>query len=202
MPDDESIRLLSRWRAGDEQAANAIVERYLGRLIALARNRLSSKMRRRIDPEDIVQSAYRSFFRHADSERYTLERGGDLWRLLAAITLHKALGQVVFHQAQKRSIDGEGSITASGWTLRPEAIAREPTPDEALAMTEELENLMRNLKPKQRQILELKLQGATTEEIADEIGRTTRTVRRIMENVRSDLEKRLEDRTAVSGNNS
>jgi DNA-directed RNA polymerase specialized sigma24 family protein len=86
--------LLERWKSGDEAAAAEIFDQYLSRLTALARTRLSPKLARRVDPEDIVQSAYRSFFRHAQNDRYVLERSGDLWRLLAAIVMNKLHGQV------------------------------------------------------------------------------------------------------------
>ncbi len=89
MVGDESIELLSRVRQGDEQAASDLFDRYVERLIKLARSRLSAKLQRRVDPEDVVQSAYRSFFSHAQDGRYQLHKSGDLWRLLAAITVNK-----------------------------------------------------------------------------------------------------------------
>ena len=65
MVDDESIELLDRVRQGDEQAATELFDRYVERLIRLAQSRLSAKLRRRVDAEDVVQSVYRSFFSHA-----------------------------------------------------------------------------------------------------------------------------------------
>ena len=97
--DNESMPLLARWKDGDEAAADEIFARYLHRLTGLARNCLSEKMQHRVDAEDVVQSAYRSFFRHAKEGRYKLKRCGDLWRLLAAITINKTMEQVEFHQA-------------------------------------------------------------------------------------------------------
>ena len=104
MVDQTSKDLLVRYRAGDSRAANEIFDRYLRRLIELARKRISSKVARRIDPEDIVQSAYRSFFVHARDGDFVLQRANDLWRLLAGITLNKLHGQVERHTAQRREI--------------------------------------------------------------------------------------------------
>lgn len=86
-------------------------------------------MQQKLDPEDVVQSAYRSFFRHAQGGRYELKRSGDLWRLLAAITMNKVKGQVEFHRAAKRSIDQEGQWPDDGERsyFSPAAIARDPT---------------------------------------------------------------------------
>lgn len=193
MSDQESINLIERWRAGDERAAETIFERYVDRLVALARGRLSAKLKRRVDPEDIVQSAYRSFFRRAQDDQYSFQHSGDLWRLLAAITVNKLLMQARFHHAGKRALDHEASLASSGMmpNVTPEALAREPMPDEAAALVEELELMMRPLRPQARQVLELKLQGAGVEEIALQIGRTERTVRRVLEQVRDVLASRL-----------
>ena len=89
-----SLVLLERFRGGDELAAEALFARYFERLTSLARSRLSTRLARRTDPEDIVLSVYRSFFVEAREGRYTLGRGGDLWRLLSSITRHKLLRQV------------------------------------------------------------------------------------------------------------
>ena len=192
--DQQSIQLLARWQDGDEQAADEIFQRYLQRLIAMARQRISEKLQRRIDAEDVVQSAYRSFFRQAKKDdRYVLEKSGDLWRLLAGITIKKLKGQIEFHQAKKRSIGNEGSILMAGNSARlhPAAVARDPSIEEALALTEELEQLLSDIDPIHREILELRLQGQDIEEIAETVDRSQRTVRRVLRDVTNNLSERL-----------
>ena len=194
---DESTEdgLLKRWMEGDQEAADEIVDRYLSRLTALARTRLSPKMRRRVDPEDVVQSAYRSFFRNAADDRYVLERSGDLWRLLAAIMMNKLHGQVEFHSAKKRAIGKEESMLAAGGgassVINPGAFAHQPSTTEMLGLTEELERTMTELPAAHRRILELRLQGHSVTEIAEDIERSERTVRRALENIRNMLAQRL-----------
>lgn len=193
--DATEVQLLERWKNGDESAAKEIVERYVTRLIALARTRLSAKLRRRVDPEDVVQSAYRSFFRHAADDRYVLDRSGDLWRLLAAIVMNKLHGQVEFHTAQKRSIRMEESQASPGADnasfINPAPFAKQPTVSEVLGVNEELQRTMHDLPENHQKILEMRLQGHNVPEIAEEIGRSERTVRRALENVRNLLEHRL-----------
>ena len=82
MDQGHSVNLVHRWRGGDQKAAEELFRRYANRLIGLARSRLSRKLARRVDPEDVVQSVYRSFFHDVRDGRYDLQRGGDLWRLL------------------------------------------------------------------------------------------------------------------------
>ena len=194
MSDDESsMDLLQRWKDGDELAANELFERYVNRLIALARSRLSNKMKRRVEPEDVVQSVYRSFFRKAADGQFTLDDRGDLWKLLATITVLKVRGKVEFHTAQKRRIYAEESTDANKneFRLSPEAIASEPTPSDAVALVEELNEVMGSLDKTQRQILELALQNNSEEEIATAVQRSGRTVRRTLQHVRDLLESRM-----------
>ena len=140
-----SKELLSRVRDGNSRAAGEIFDRYLRRLIELARQRISPKLARRIDPQDVVQSAYRSFFVHARDGRFVLERAGDLWRLLAGITLNKLHRQVERHTAGRRDIGKEED--AGGKIGSMEAVSPEPTPDEAAVMAEELERVMQRACP-------------------------------------------------------
>ena len=76
MPIEEtSAEILKRYREGDQDASDELFSRYVGRLTLLARSRLSPALARRSDPEDVVLSAYRSFFIRARDGRLTLEHG-------------------------------------------------------------------------------------------------------------------------------
>ncbi len=87
--------------------------RYAERLVALARSRLSGKLAQRLDPEGVVQSAYRNFVAGAHEGQHDLQRGGDLWRLLVKITLHKLHDQVKRHTADKRTVDAERNLAGN-----------------------------------------------------------------------------------------
>jgi RNA polymerase sigma factor (sigma-70 family) len=195
MTDNESAALLLRWRGGDEQAAVDLVQRFTARLLALARSQLSDKLARRIDPEDVVQSAYRSFFAGARNDRYVLERTGDLWQLLAAITMHKLHHQVARHTAGKRAVNREQGfgLEDSLLGLRAEFVARDPSPAEVAAMVDELEHLMRHLPPLHRQMIEMRLQGYALQEIAEATGRSERLVRRVLTRLKTQLQKCYRD---------
>ena len=196
--DDRSLQLLAQVQAGDEQAAGELFDRYVNRLVRLEQSRLSKKLGRKVDPEDIVHSAYRSFFIAARDGRFSLEQSGDLWRLLAAITVRKIHGQAKYHGAQKRGLNAEQSICGIGSDsfVAPEAVARDPSPDEAVAVVEEVEQLIKDLDPLQQQMVELRLQGHTLHEIADKVQRSQRTVRRLMEKVKANLEQRVHNSDA------
>ncbi len=191
MGDDPSIELLARWRAGDSLAEDELFSRYTTRLIALARRRLSAQLARRVDAEDIVQSAYRCFHAAASDDRVVLHRSGDLWRLLAKITLHKLYKQVERHTAARRAVDrerafgGESSLVVLG-----DAVDRAPGPLEAIAAIEELELVLERLSPSHRRMAELRLQGYRIEEIAQATDRSERLVRRVLDQVKDRLNRR------------
>ena len=188
--------LVARWRQGDQQAAAELFQRHVHRLVALAQARLSAKMAQRIDPEDVVQSAYRSFFAGTRDGRYDLQRGGDLWQLLVTITLHKLQNQVRHNLAQKRAMDQEQSIDQPRDLCESPApmLAQEPSPLEAVTLIDEVEHLMRSLDSNQRQILQLRLQGHDLREIANQTQCSHRTVCRVLERVRGQLEQAQQGR--------
>ncbi|MGE3804870.1 MAG: RNA polymerase sigma factor, partial [Gemmataceae bacterium] len=176
---DDSVRLLARWREGDQRAAAELFSRHASRLIALARQRLHGKLARRVDPEDVVHSVYRSFFVRAKEGRFDLERGGDLWRLLVAMTFHKVCREVERHSAAKRAIKKEQAFGSedSLHLLQPDMLSREPSPAESIVLAEELEGMMLGLEPRDRLIFELRLQGHNVKEIAEAAGCSVRTVK-------------------------
>ena len=189
---ESSAELLARWRAGDQEAASRLWRRYAVRLVALARSRLSAEMHRHFDPEDLVQSAYRCFFAGDRGDRYVLKASGDLWRLLVAITIHKVHDKATRLRAQKRALGKDQSLAdeAGMAQLQGEILTQDPTPAEAAALTDELEQILRQLEPIQRKMVELRLQGFELAEIAVATGNNERTVRRIMKWLRDQLKQR------------
>src|SRR5262245_19315092 len=131
--DEPSVELLAKYQQGDEQAADELFRRYVSRLTVLARARIAPKIARRFDAEDVVLSAYRSFFVRAREGQFSLARSGDLWRLLVGIVLKKLYHQAAHHTADRRSIDREEPLPDGGdsaWDAFPTA-GRTPTPEEA-----------------------------------------------------------------------
>jgi tRNA A-37 threonylcarbamoyl transferase component Bud32/DNA-directed RNA polymerase specialized sigma24 family protein len=191
MTDTPSAELLARYHGHrDEAAAEELFRRYVGRLTARARSRLSRALAARVDPEDVVQSAYRSFFLLAGDEEVLLRESGDLWRLLVRITLRKVYRSARRHRADCRSVEREHP-----WPEEPEAAAlsREPTPAEAAALVDELRGVLTPLGTIQRRIVEMRLQGHEIETIAAEVRRSARTVRRTLAGLGAELERRLSD---------
>jgi RNA polymerase sigma-70 factor (ECF subfamily) len=191
--DGESLILFQQMLQEDAGAESALFHRYVERLLMLARSRMSPQLRVRVDEEDVVQSVYRSFFARAREEKFVLERSGDLWRLLAAITLNKVRSQASFHGAAKRNANQEQPPPAAGESALSPLPGDGPAPDDVLVLQEEVQHIMQLLIPLHRQVIELRLQGDSVEDIAAAIGRTEHQVRRVLKRVHDELQTRLQD---------
>jgi RNA polymerase sigma factor (sigma-70 family) len=173
-------------RPGD---ARALFERFTRRLIGLARCQLDARLRHKIDPEDVVQSAYKSFFLRYGQGALAAEGWDGLWGLLTRITLRKCADRVRYHRAERRDIGREAATGTGDVEPWRDAAGREPTPDEAAVLTETVEHVLSGLDADERPIVELSLQGCTTAEISAQLGRAERSVRRLRERVRLVLER-------------
>jgi len=195
--DERSITLVERWRSGDQQAAGELFHRYADRLLVLARSRLSEKVAQRIDPEDVVQSAYRSFFGGVRDGRYAVGHGTDLWQLLVVITLHKLQNRARWNMCDKRSVRRE--VAGALADVPAELLAREPAPAEVVALVDEVEHVMRGLDAFERKVLELRLQGCTLQEIAAQSQRSFASVRWALDQIKERLEDRYRERRSAPG---
>jgi RNA polymerase sigma-70 factor (ECF subfamily) len=182
--------LMQRLRQGDQEAARLIFHRFAGRLIALARSRLDERLRQKVGPEDVMQSALKSFFLRHAAGQFDLDNWDSLWALLTVITLRKCGHKVEHFRAACRDVRREsaapaGDDSAASW----QAIAREPLPDEAALMAETLGQLFAGLGADDRRIVELALQGHTPQQISESLGVLERTVYRRLERVKARLER-------------
>jgi RNA polymerase sigma-70 factor (ECF subfamily) len=191
MPSDESANLLQRCQSGDEAAAEEIYRRYAQQLCRLAEKRIGAKLNRRVGPEDVVQSALRTFFRRAENGEFRIDHRGALWSLLVKITLNKIYRQAERHGAGKRDVKAE--IECDGNSPHPEAVAHEPTAEEAALLDDELEFLLAKLKDPEPEIVRLSIQGYSTSEIVEQVGHSRWYVRHALNRVGAQLQKRLQD---------
>ena len=187
-PADDWDRLIAGLRDGDGEAARQFCAQYGQALQRLADKHLPAGLRRRVGPEDVAQSACRTFLRRAGGGEFQLPDSEALWRLLCAITLTKVKEQTRFHLRQKRGLDQEVNPDpdASG-AGRLEAAARGPTPAEAAEFADEFQKLLGRLDEEARQVVDLKLQEFTNEQAAEKLGISERTVRRTLKRVQAEL---------------
>ena len=190
---EPSRELFQRYVEGDRQAADELFHRYIGRLTVFARARMTPKIAQRFDPEDVVLSAYRSFFVRARDGKFSLEQSGDLWRLLVVIVLKKLRRRIRHHRAQKRAVGLEKGLPDGGDSVWEYLLTAEDhsTNEAAFELADLVEAFMLKLSFRDRRIIELRLLGQTIEDVAAELQVNERTVRRILDRLEVNLRRML-----------
>jgi RNA polymerase sigma-70 factor (ECF subfamily) len=187
---DSFADFLAKLHGNDDDAARQLFARFTHQLIGYALRHIEGGLRHKVDPEDVVQSAYKSFFVRYGGGNVELANWNSLWGLLTLITMRKCAERAAYHRAERRDAAREVSAPpgdeAAPWL---EPLGREPTPLEAAVLTETVHQLLDGLDEDERPVLELSLQGCTTREISEQLGRAERTVRLLREGVRNRLER-------------
>ena len=181
--DDLSDDWLRRLANGDPVAAAEFFQRYGEAMHRLADRNMGPRLRQRLDPEDIVQSACRSFFRGMEGGQFAFEEETDLWRLLCAITLNKTRNQSRFHGRQRRDTSRQEVLNeqVTGST------GEQDDPAMIVAWQDSVEEYLAGLTDEQQQVIGMLLEGHTQVEIAKQMGCAERTVRRIISAIRERL---------------
>jgi RNA polymerase sigma factor (sigma-70 family) len=192
MTSSPSIKqIVVRWQAGEQAAATELFQRYSRRLWELATAQIDRQLERRVDADDILQSVFRTFFRRSAEGEYTFDHSGALWQLLVTITLNKIRKQATRHRTKKRDFRRE--ISLDGDDLSPEAVAHDPSVEEAEALLDEMRFAVAELEPPEPEILHLCMEGHTPLEIANRLGWTRWRVRRVLDRIGARLRKRLQE---------
>lgn len=174
-------------RQVSEDAANQFYGRYLRRLLALVKSRTAARFAPRFDPEDIVQSVFRTWFARTRDGRISFSTQGDLWSLLCVIALRKVRNRTRFHDEPIRSV----GLTADN--AEPAENLPDATDNDAVEFEDLIDVARMRLKELPRRTLELTIQGLSVEDISTELGRTTRSVTRYRQEAGAVLEQLLAD---------
>jgi RNA polymerase sigma factor (sigma-70 family) len=181
MPDTDAdfLALMERVVAGSDEAARELTERYGPSLLRAVRLRLNRNLRPKFDSLDFVQDIWASFF--TDLPRGPSFRGpGELVNFLACLARNKVVKAVRQRlQGQKYNVNREQPLEDLIRNQRTAPQARQPTPSEVAMGREEWERLLQRQPPVYRRVLLLLHDGKTPAAVAQEIGVTERTVRRV-----------------------
>lgn len=190
MKSDSITRWIDGLKAGDEEAARKLWDRYVQRLIAAARKRLGAAPCRVADEEDVVIDVFDTLCRGAAQGHFPkLTDREDLWKLLLVLTRQKAVDQIRRNVRQKRgggkvrgdSIFGDETL-AGGFD---QFLAADPTPEFLTMLAEEHERLLAKLRNDTlRQVALGRMAGESNDEIAGELNISTRAVERKFQLIR------------------
>ena len=185
---DES--LLERLREGEPDAATTLYLRYAQRLQRLAGYQTSEALASRVTSEDIVQTVFRTFFRRVSQGEYKIIEGQDLWKLLLVIALNKIRKSAKYHQAQKRDLRRSETYETQYFERMPDQETPQELPYLMLKMT--IDELVRGLPEAYQQIIELRIEGNTLDEIVQKTGRAKRTAERVLQEFREKLLQQID----------
>jgi len=166
-------------RGGDRQAFDALFTRVGGKVYVYIHNRMGDRLRRVMEPEDVLQEvytlAYEAFSEFADQGSGSMER----WLVVMARNQIRRLYQHHFGVEKRdpgREVPLEPKPDRSDAGLDPSSPG--PTPSRAVAGEEEVQRVARaveSLEPDTRElVLQHVYEGRSLERIAAELG-TPRT---------------------------
>jgi RNA polymerase sigma factor (sigma-70 family) len=181
---------MRRVRAGDEQAARELVERYEPVIRREVRMRLRDpRLYRRLDWADICQSVLASFLMRAAAGQYDLDQPEQLLRLLVVMTRHKLSKQERRHRADKRDYRLAEDRDPAYLQEKPGA---DPTPSRLVAGRELLEAFRGRLSDEERMLADLRVEGCEWAEIAARVGGTAQARRMQLARAVRRVERQLE----------
>lgn len=182
--------LLQKLKGGHESAATALYQRYAAHLRALTARQSSAALAARMDPDDIVQSVFRTFFRRATNDQYEVPRGEDLWKLFLVIALNKIRNAAAHHTAAKRDVRQTvhlGDTTGTGHT----AVTPDDTDTTALRLV--IDDVIAALPESSREMVRMRIDGHEVADIAARTARSKRSVERVLQQFRDQLQGLLDD---------
>jgi RNA polymerase sigma factor (sigma-70 family) len=169
--------MLRRVQEGSDDAAWQLVERYGETIRRAVRRALAAPLRSKFDSLDFVQLVWSSFFRGRDRlERF--DHPNQLVAFLAVMARNK-VGMEVRRRLStgKRDLRRERSLDESAMELAD----RQPAPIDVAIAREQWNRMLVGQPEHYRQIVHLRLQGHTYQEIADSLCIAESTVRRFLQ---------------------
>ena len=176
--------LIRQFQEGSQEAATDLYLRYANRVRALAQARCSTELAARLDADDIVQSVFRCFFQAARRGYYDVPAGEELWGILLVIALNKIRDARAFHTAAKRDV----RLTSGGKDLEHAMENLEHADASQAFLRIAIQEALEMLPAQHRRIVELRIDGFEIAQIAQETGRSRRSVERVLQETRKKLD--------------
>src|SRR5580693_8136727 len=169
MPLDPSFdELILQVGSGDQEAAARLVRDFEPVVRRVLRARLrGAGARHEFDSMDICQSVFAIFFVRAAAGQFDLKEPDDLIKLLLTMTRNK-LAEKMRRQHRLR----RDSRRTVGGVEELALASQDPSPSSVIAGKELLEQVRQRLSEEERQLVELRGQGLSWDEVAASLGGT------------------------------
>lgn len=171
--------------APEQDVARRLVQRYGSKVLKAVRRYLPQVLRSKFDSHDFTQMAWLSAFRdpHRVEQFENSERFAAFVAGVAANKVRMALRRC---GCQKCDVTRELALDA---VIERLPAANQPRPSAAVAFQDELERMLAAYPEHYRQVLDLRSQGMTTWEIAQQAKLDETTVRHILRTMLQALRK-------------
>ncbi len=185
MSTEPLCRVLDRIREGDESATQRLVAAYEPPLRRAVRRALPDRIRGRFDSDDVMQSVWVHVFRGLRAGNWEFADEERLRAFLFTIARRRLVSRLRRHSpsAQRETPDANLDVLPA-----PPG----PRPSEVLQAEELWEQILTLCPPEHHELLRLRRQGLTLEEIARRTGLHEGSVRRIIRGLARNLALRKE----------
>jgi RNA polymerase sigma-70 factor (ECF subfamily) len=182
MQADALDQLLDKLGCGDDAAAEEVFRAYEPYLRVVVRRMLPPNMRPKFDSVDVVQSVWADVLRRFREGGYRFSNSAQLRAFLVKATRNRFIDR---SRQNRAAVQRQQSLDAAHGDDQPDADADQPS---ELAQANDLwDQMMALCPPAHHKLLELKRQGCSLAEIAEQTGLHPSSVRRIL----YDLARRL-----------
>jgi RNA polymerase sigma factor (sigma-70 family) len=183
--------LMERARSGDEAAVREFLNRFEPEVRTMVRGRLPKSLRPKFDSMDFVQAVWQSFFTDLRKGNREFENIKHLRGFLAGVARNKVFAEHRrLTKTEKHSLAREERlyIRRGAREVARDVVSPEPSPSQAVQARDRLAQLTAGCPPRDVQVIVLRHQGLTFEEIAARTGINERSVRRIIDEARARME--------------
>lgn len=193
MDDSDLAGLISKAKGGDNRAFADLVRRFEPEVRMIVRGRLPRSLQAQFDSMDFVQSLWKSVLRKDGADMPCFENSRHFMGYLAGVARNK-----VYEQYRKRTHTRKYDIkreeplyVRKGNRDVPRDLpGHDSSPSQEAQAEDRLAQLLEGRSPLEEQVVQLRRQGFTYEEIADRLGLHESAIRRMIDVIRKRLEAR------------
>lgn len=193
MSQERFEELLRLARAGDEAALSALLEHLEPEVRQTVRRQLPRLLRTQFDSMDFVQRVWTSVFADRDLDDTRFQRREHFLGYLNGVASNKVREEFRRRtRIKKYNIRREEPLIVRRGDRDEiqEIPAHDPTPSQDLQRNDRLEQLLQGKKPKDAEVIRLRVQGLTFDQIAARTGVNERTARRVIDELKHQMEER------------
>lgn len=167
--------LLDRARQGDRGALAQLVQHYEFKVRLVARYLLGPALRPYLDSMDLVQSVHKSLLLGLRQDRFDISSPENLMALALTLVRRK-VARKWRHLRRQQRLEGQSAESGGLPQLLTSLSSPRADPAGTVQFNDQVEHLCGSLDEKERRLLELRLEGHTPAEMAEQLGLTANAV--------------------------